>query len=130
MVHCKIEYNSSTHNLNVSFTGNITNGKPSKSYISYNVDLRDYLPEKVIVGFSAATGYLFEMNKLKSWSFNSSLKFHDENPTPSPIPTVKISPKLDSRRGTTSMGRARSWCSYSIKFPYFRRGLYVNLEKD
>ncbi|CAJ2631419.1 unnamed protein product [Trifolium pratense] len=110
---CKIEYNSSTHNLNVSFTGNITYGdifEPSKSYISYNVDLRDCLPEKVIVGFSAATGYMFEMNKLKSWSFNSSLNIHDENsspiptnPSPSPIPNVKISPKIVSRRGTSSI---------------------------
>ncbi|GAU13562.1 hypothetical protein TSUD_346660 [Trifolium subterraneum] len=109
--NCKIEYNSSTHILNVSFTGNITNGMPSRNYISYNVDLRDYLPEKVIVGFSAATGYMFEMNTLNSWSFNSSLKIHDEknhstiptNPSPSPIPNVKISPKIDSERGTSSI---------------------------
>jgi hypothetical protein len=83
--------------LNVSFTGNIT-----KSYISYNVDLRDYLPERVIVGFSAATGYMFEMNTLKSWSFNSSLKIHDEiNPSPSPIPN---SPKIDSKKGSMWVG--------------------------
>ncbi|GAU11524.1 hypothetical protein TSUD_345140 [Trifolium subterraneum] len=105
---CKIEYNSSTHNLNVSFTGNITNGMPSKSYISYNVDLRDYLPERVIIGFSAATGYMFEMNTLNSWSFNSSLKIHDENPSlipknpsPSPIPN---SPKIDSKKGSMWVG--------------------------
>ncbi|KAK2365250.1 L-type lectin-domain containing receptor kinase IX.1 [Trifolium repens] len=101
---CKIEYNSTTHNLNVSFTGNIT-----KSYISHNVDLRDYLHERVIVGFSAATGYMFEMNTLKSWSFNSSLKIHDEinpsqiptNPSPSPIPN---SPKIDSKKGSMWVG--------------------------
>jgi len=56
----------STHNLNVSFTGNKTNGKPIKSYISGNVNLRDYLQERVIFGFSAATGFMFEMNTLLS----------------------------------------------------------------
>ncbi|XP_057439565.1 L-type lectin-domain containing receptor kinase IX.1-like [Lotus japonicus] len=99
--NCRIEYNSSTHNLEVSFTGNMKKGKPVRTYISYNVDLRDYLPEWVVFGFSAATGYMFEMNILQSWSFNSSLQSNKSvsshkppmaaspNPNPSPISTAK-----------------------------------------
>ena len=110
--NCKIEYNSSAHDFKVSFTENITNGEPSYSYLSYNVDLRDYLPERVIFGFSAATGYMYEMNKLLSWSFNSSLNQISPfevspiptNPSPSPIPNVKISHKTDSKAGSIWVG--------------------------
>ena len=45
---------------------------------SYNVnttvDLRSYLPERVAVGFSAATGYAGELNQILSWSFTSTLQ--------------------------------------------------------
>ncbi|PNY12577.1 L-type lectin-domain containing receptor kinase IX.1-like protein [Trifolium pratense] len=76
---CKIQYNSSAHNLKVSYTGSIIN---------------------------AATGVVFEMNTLMSWSFNSSLQIHDvkvsspisTNPSPSPIHN---SPKIDSNKYTT-----------------------------
>ncbi|KAK7328075.1 hypothetical protein VNO77_22171 [Canavalia gladiata] len=108
---CGIEYNASTHNLNVSFTGNEINGKAIKSYISYNVNLGDHLPEWVIFGFSAATGFMFEMNTLLSWTFSSSLQNNEvsnqispmpaspiPNPIPSPIPTVNIIPKQDSNK--------------------------------
>lgn len=71
---CRIECNSSTQNLKVCFTGHIVNGKQVKSCLSYGVDLRDFLPERVVFGFSAATGYMFKMNTLLSWSFNSSLQ--------------------------------------------------------
>ncbi|KAL2342047.1 hypothetical protein Fmac_009987 [Flemingia macrophylla] len=111
--YCVIEYNSSTHNLNVSFTGNNINNKPIKSYISCNVDLRDYLPEWVIFGFSAATGILFEMNTLNSWSFHSTLQSNKNvsnqiplisaspipNPIPSPIPIATIDLKQKGKKG-------------------------------
>jgi len=41
-------------------------------HISYNVDLKQVLPENVSVGFSAATGERVELHQLLSWSFNSS----------------------------------------------------------
>ncbi|KAK7400392.1 hypothetical protein VNO78_11598 [Psophocarpus tetragonolobus] len=75
--NCSIEYNSSTLNLSVSFTM-YRDTKPVEEYISYKVDLRDYLPGRVILGFSAATGRLYEVHTLRSWSFNSSLQ-SDEN---------------------------------------------------
>ncbi|GAU13561.1 hypothetical protein TSUD_346650 [Trifolium subterraneum] len=57
----------------------------------------------------AATGVVFEMNTLMSWSFDSTLQIHDvkvsspisTNPSPSPIPN---SPKIDSKKGTIWVG--------------------------
>ncbi|KAL5054481.1 hypothetical protein RYX36_035163 [Vicia faba] len=93
--NCSIEYNSDTFNLSVSFTMyDDDEDKPVEGYISHKVDLRDLLPEKVIVGFSAATGRLYEVHTLRSWSFHSSL-FSDETrcqimaPIPSPIISEK-----------------------------------------
>lgn len=54
-----IGYNSTTKNLSVIFTGYMSNQK-QKSRLDYKVDLRDYLPELVSFGFSAATGDCFE----------------------------------------------------------------------
>ncbi|QCD76601.1 Legume lectin [Vigna unguiculata] len=107
--YCVIEYNATTLNLSVSFTGNKLGPKPMKRYISCNVDLRYYLPEWVIFGFSAATGVMFELNTLQSWSFHSTLQ-SDENvsnkippiavsPSPSPFSTDTISPKQEGNKG-------------------------------
>ncbi|KAJ8444781.1 LOW QUALITY PROTEIN: hypothetical protein Cgig2_011743 [Carnegiea gigantea] len=38
------------------------------------IDLKDVLPEKVKVGFSAATGRSAEIHNILSWSFNSTLE--------------------------------------------------------
>ncbi|KAA8519564.1 hypothetical protein F0562_013812 [Nyssa sinensis] len=65
-----ISYNSTTQNLSVSFTG-FRNG----TSLYYIVDLRNYLPEWVTFGFSAATGQnIFQKNSVISWEFNSSLE--------------------------------------------------------
>ncbi|KAB5520617.1 hypothetical protein DKX38_024936 [Salix brachista] len=69
----KISYNSSTHNLSVSFTGYINN-TTEMQFLSYIVDLRDILPERVRFGFSASTGDLFAIHTLRSWNFSSSLE--------------------------------------------------------
>jgi hypothetical protein len=42
--------------------------------VNATVDLRSYLPERVAVGFSAATCALGEMHKVLSWSFTSTLE--------------------------------------------------------
>ncbi|CAL5438420.1 unnamed protein product [Camellia sinensis] len=67
-----ISYNSKSKTLRVVFTGYINN-KRIESSLSYQVDLRKYLPEWVTVGVSAATGDCFEKHIVKSWSFDSSL---------------------------------------------------------
>ncbi|KAG2396210.1 L-type lectin-domain containing receptor [Vigna angularis] len=111
--YCVIEYNATTHILNVSFSGNNLNDKPIKRYISCNVDLRYYLPEWVIFGFSAATGVMFELNTVLSWSFHSTLQSNQNlsnkippiavspspNPSPSPFSTDTISPKQEGNKG-------------------------------
>ncbi|KAI7991503.1 hypothetical protein LOK49_LG12G00385 [Camellia lanceoleosa] len=83
-----INYNSSSKNLSVIFTGSINNQR-IESNLSYLVDLREHLPEWVTIGFSASTGASFETNNVKSWAFNSTLQIDvptdpDPNPTPAP----------------------------------------------
>ncbi|XP_022929212.1 L-type lectin-domain containing receptor kinase IX.1-like [Cucurbita moschata] len=68
-----ITYNSATKNLSVFltyikdpiFTGNFS--------ISTVIDLKTLLPERVRIGFSAATGKWFQIHNMISWSFNSTL---------------------------------------------------------
>ncbi|RDX66269.1 L-type lectin-domain containing receptor kinase IX.1, partial [Mucuna pruriens] len=90
--NCSIEYNSSTLNLSVSFTM-YSKGKPVEEYISYKVDLRDYLPGRVILGFSAATGKLYEVHTLRSWSFSSSLQSDEITPKAAPPNSILVSGK-------------------------------------
>ncbi|XP_057790593.1 L-type lectin-domain containing receptor kinase IX.1-like [Salvia miltiorrhiza] len=66
-----VTYNSTTKILRIDFTGN-SNGIFRQHNLSYEVDLRNYLPEYVTVGFAAATGALFEKNNVKSWNFSST----------------------------------------------------------
>ncbi|PRQ31166.1 putative protein kinase RLK-Pelle-L-LEC family [Rosa chinensis] len=53
--------------------------------------LLQYLPDRVIVGFSAATGALTALHKINSWSFDST-PLVDENST-SILPDPKVKPK-------------------------------------
>jgi hypothetical protein len=50
------------------------------------IDLRNYLPENVAVGFSAATGFSAELHRILSWSFTSTLQ--EEPPAPAPLPPL------------------------------------------
>ncbi|KAI3804987.1 hypothetical protein L1987_26934 [Smallanthus sonchifolius] len=70
-----IDYDSASHNLSVSFAG-FQNNTAFKAGLYHTVDLREELPEWVILGFAAATG---EVNTVKSWMFNSSNLQDDEN---------------------------------------------------
>ncbi|XP_073107362.1 L-type lectin-domain containing receptor kinase IX.1 [Elaeis guineensis] len=70
ILDASISYNSSTENLTV-FLSNSTDPRRNWS-ISYVVNLRDYLPEEVAVGFSAATGNQTETHKILSWNFSST----------------------------------------------------------
>ncbi|XP_022942708.1 L-type lectin-domain containing receptor kinase IX.1-like [Cucurbita moschata] len=68
-----ITYKSSTKKLSVYltydedpiFTGNFS--------ISASVDLKSLLPERVRIGFSAATGNWVQIHNIISWNFNSTL---------------------------------------------------------
>ncbi|KAF7127917.1 hypothetical protein RHSIM_Rhsim11G0140900 [Rhododendron simsii] len=67
-----IKYDSSSYKLSVVFTGSVNNSRVEDT-IHLIVDLRDYLPEWVTIGFSASTGALVEKHTVKSWAFSSSL---------------------------------------------------------
>ncbi|KAJ4714595.1 putative Kinase [Melia azedarach] len=47
--------------------------------LSYAVDLREILPERVRIGFSASTGQWVEIHNILSWSFNSTLETRKNN---------------------------------------------------
>jgi serine/threonine protein kinase len=69
----RISYNSTSHNLSVLFTGLINNATIWQS-LSYNIDLRDHLPELVTFGFSAATGIATATQTIHTWDFSSTLE--------------------------------------------------------
>ncbi|MFS7920638.1 putative protein kinase RLK-Pelle-L-LEC family [Helianthus anomalus] len=75
-----IRYDSGSNNFNVSFTGYENNRVVRQDGFTHNVDLSNELPDRVIFGFSAATGPLFQKNILRSWSFDSW--YLDPNPDP------------------------------------------------
>ncbi|WVZ24818.1 hypothetical protein V8G54_003362 [Vigna mungo] len=71
--NCSIVYNSRNSVLNVSYTGyKLSDGKVRKTtqHLSYSVDIRQKLPDSVVVGISAATGKYSEQHTLLSWSFS------------------------------------------------------------
>ncbi|XP_062000886.1 L-type lectin-domain containing receptor kinase IX.1-like [Rosa rugosa] len=72
-----ITYNATANDLTVFWTfeqntNPVFQGK-STSSITYNVDLRKVLPERVTIGFSASAGLYLGRHFLCSWEFNSTL---------------------------------------------------------
>ncbi|KAL6347555.1 hypothetical protein AAG906_026080 [Vitis piasezkii] len=72
--HVSISYTSSSHNLSVVLITEVTDSTNTTQSLSYEVDLREYLPEYVTMGFSGATGTYFQINKICSWNFSSTLE--------------------------------------------------------
>ncbi|XP_058191322.1 lectin 9-like [Rhododendron vialii] len=72
-----IRYDSSSYKLSVFFTGYNGYNSRMEGSIDFIVDLRNYLPEWVTIGFSASTGSYFEQNTVKSWEFSSSLEIDE-----------------------------------------------------
>ncbi|XP_050209141.1 lectin 8-like [Mercurialis annua] len=81
-----ISYNSLSKTMCVDYTG-FKNNVTLLHGFCYKIDLRDYLPERVTIGFSASTGLFSESHIIHSWSFDASLRNLDVlAPTPSPPP--------------------------------------------
>ncbi|KAL4581036.1 hypothetical protein LXL04_017242 [Taraxacum kok-saghyz] len=95
-----IKYDSVSKNLSVSFT---TDNPYGVGTIHYSIDLREVLPEWVIFGFSAATGFSYQKNNVKSWTFNSSILHVDviNNVLPT---TKKNMPPQGSAKGKRGIG--------------------------
>lgn len=51
------------------------------SSLYYVIDLREFLPEWVGIGFSVSTGDWVEIHNILSWSFESSLEASDKKKT-------------------------------------------------
>lgn len=66
-----ISYNSSSKNLSVAYT-TLVNGTAGTQDLYYGIDLNQYLPDWVIVGFSAAAGDRIALHKIISWNFTST----------------------------------------------------------
>ena len=65
-----VSYSSRTKNLSVSFTGYKGSVLVLQS-LSYEINLVEFLPERVAFGFSAANGLLSSRHIIRSWSFRS-----------------------------------------------------------
>ncbi|OEL38440.1 Agglutinin-2 [Dichanthelium oligosanthes] len=63
-------------------------GGDTPYHVSTNVDLRNFMPDTVAVGFSAATGECVELHQLQSWSFNSSDLETSTTKSPPPRPEI------------------------------------------
>ncbi|KAJ8637541.1 hypothetical protein MRB53_011808 [Persea americana] len=70
-----VSYSASTKNLSVLLSYDENPGFGVDTLLIHTVDLREILPEWVCVGFSATTGWAFELHQIRSWEFNSSLEF-------------------------------------------------------
>ncbi|KAI7737486.1 hypothetical protein M8C21_003884 [Ambrosia artemisiifolia] len=69
----RITYDSISKNLTVSYTGFQNYSTVGYDDLVYTVDLRNELPEWVILGFSAASGFLInQIHTVKSWCFRST----------------------------------------------------------
>lgn len=71
-----VTYNSTSKNLSVAFT-TIQIGVDDDEVqviksMYFLVDLLQYLPDRVIVGFSASTGNAVALHKIMSWNFTST----------------------------------------------------------
>ncbi|PRQ31159.1 putative protein kinase RLK-Pelle-L-LEC family [Rosa chinensis] len=95
----KITYSSGTKNLSVAFTTyDDLSGIQVISYFSYELDLKKYLPDWVIVGFSASTGRSITLHNIISWNFSStSLVDYDLSLVPAPGLTSKVKPRKDNK---------------------------------
>ncbi|KAF3956217.1 hypothetical protein CMV_018639 [Castanea mollissima] len=83
-----INYDSSTQNLSVTFTGFNYDNTIIQQHLSLVINLTDHLPESVEFGFSASTGLISELHILSTWSFESTAPSTIQQ---SPAPSVEKS---------------------------------------
>ncbi|RZC64275.1 hypothetical protein C5167_007966 [Papaver somniferum] len=80
-----ITYNATTKNLSVYWTYDKNPVYQGESLLSYLVDLKQILPEKVTIGFSAGTSATSGRHIIYSWDFNSTLEIQEKN-----VPNVNM----------------------------------------
>ncbi|XP_056175509.1 L-type lectin-domain containing receptor kinase IX.1-like [Syzygium oleosum] len=116
-INTTITYNSSTQNLSVlMIDANATGTDINSSTIDYRANLTEYLPEWVTFGFSATTGWGFELHTLEAWEFSSTVQVagannsipangtNISNGTNAPAPAVPI-----PTNGTDASPKSKLW---------------------
>jgi len=68
-----VSYKANTKNLSVFLTYKEKPVFHGNSSLSYAVDLKEILSDKVAIGFSASTGHATEIHNLLLWEFSSTL---------------------------------------------------------
>ncbi|WRX08039.1 Protein kinase domain - like 10 [Theobroma cacao] len=72
-----ISYNATTKNLSVTWNYQATTISQHNFSLSHHIDLKQILPERVKIGFSAATSHFQEGHRLLFWEFSSSLEIKE-----------------------------------------------------
>ncbi|KAF0905938.1 hypothetical protein E2562_008961 [Oryza meyeriana var. granulata] len=67
-----VTYQANSRNLSVFLSYKDNPKFSGNSSLSYSVDLREYLPDKVAIGFSASTGKFVELHQILYWEFDST----------------------------------------------------------
>ncbi|KAG8055188.1 hypothetical protein GUJ93_ZPchr0001g31768 [Zizania palustris] len=80
MAHARVAYDGEAKNLTVALS--YGDAAPTDVLLWYAVDLREYLPNTVAVGFSAATGEAAELHQVVYWEFTSSIDPKEETIIP------------------------------------------------
>ncbi|KAK1417749.1 hypothetical protein QVD17_26883 [Tagetes erecta] len=98
-----VSYNATTQMLRLSLRyGEAGNRSENNIDLSYQVNLRDVLPERVMIGFSGTTGLFTERHTIRYWEFSSSLK------------TTQTSEEDNSNKRKLAVGLAVPLCVLAI----------------
>ncbi|WVZ73850.1 hypothetical protein U9M48_022108 [Paspalum notatum var. saurae] len=80
--HARVAYDAAAGNLTVALSYGAAAARPNATdgvlLLWYAVDLRDYLPDSVAIGFSAATGEAAELHQVLYWDFTSTVDPKEE----------------------------------------------------
>ncbi|KAL2460365.1 L-type lectin-domain containing receptor kinase IX.1 [Abeliophyllum distichum] len=91
------------HEAWISYDSRSKNNTYIRQRLSYVVDLRQYLPELVTFGFSAATGNASALHSIYSWSFSSTLEVNETDPR-----VVAPGPTSDSNSGRKTSSKNKT----------------------
>ncbi|XP_078171762.1 L-type lectin-domain containing receptor kinase IX.1-like [Carex rostrata] len=69
-----ISYDAKAKNLSVFLTYDDNPSFCGDANLWYQIDLRDYLPENIAIGFSASTGSSIELHEISYWEFSSTIE--------------------------------------------------------
>lgn len=72
-----ISYDAGAKNLSVFLTYDDNPSFYGDANLWYQIDLRDYLPENIVIGFSASTGSSIELHEILYWEFSSTIEPKD-----------------------------------------------------